>query len=100
MLQVFSHSGFGDGVRRLDEIFHLPLFEKLVAVEAGIDEYVRSVRALQQPDHHLDVQLTRPVRAGDQSGNGKVRDDTVADRVDFVRWLGRFVLRRYLREDS
>jgi len=43
-------SNFGDGVRRLEENFHLPLLEKLFAVETGIDKYVLTADDKKQLD--------------------------------------------------
>src|SRR5438045_1936155 len=67
------------------EVIDRPVFEKLRTVEPCVDE--DSVpAAANQPDHHGDVQLSRFVRAFDETGDREVRNRCVADGVHLIFW--------------
>jgi hypothetical protein len=63
----------GDGDSRGAVVTRLPLVDELLTVEAGVDEHDPAVRALQQPDHHRNVEAARAIRAGHEPGHGKRR---------------------------
>ena len=58
-------------VGRLDEVFYLPLREKVAVREAGINQDVMAIPA-NQPDHHGDVQLAGRIGSGHELRHGKV----------------------------
>jgi hypothetical protein len=72
-----------DGFGGLDEIGDVPLFEELVAVEAGVDQDV-AVSGADQPHHHGDIERTRGIGARYELIDGEIGDGGVADGVDFV----------------
>jgi hypothetical protein len=51
----------------------VPLFEELVAVEAGVDQDV-AVSGADQPHHHGDIELTRGIGARYQLIDGEIGD--------------------------
>src|SRR5215831_69969 len=61
----------------------MPLLEKLLPVEAGIEEDVPAVAA-NQPHEHGDVQLAAVLGAGHQLLHGEVGNGGIADRVNLV----------------
>ena len=77
----------GDSFVRPNKIVHLPCFEELGSVKAGIEENVVTAAA-NEPDHHGDVEFAIAFVVADKSGDGKIGEGRVADCVDLVLCSG------------
>src|SRR5579862_2046127 len=84
---VRSDAEWFQSVGRFYEILHVPVFEKAVVIEAGIEQDVAAIAA-DQPDRHGDIEFSAGIGASDKFGHGKSRNGGVTHGVDFVARFG------------